>query len=483
MGLIERSVLTYLANAVWMTCLIVTATALLARLIRQSPDAHRHVLWVTALVFAALIPLTSLRAPSATSHDRSATFANDNGVSELSTNAGEGSATNSFWFKMGQRSRSIAFAPLLTQILTAVYLGFVAYRALALCWAWHRTRGVLHRARPYSLPDHQAAIVEHCFVTLRTGRVCIVRSADLCGPVVIGAWRPLLVFPEWFFSCLSADEFASALSHELAHVLRHDFLHNLIHEIFLLPISFHPAAWLIKAQIEESREIACDEIAAGRLPTRAVYARSLLSIARFMSVTPYSAGSSCAMEMFDADTLEKRIVNLLKKPNHSAKTWSRVQTLVAGCFLLTASLLASSFSIRFARASTSPTEVERFTGTWEGKFKGQTFVTLKLAAKDGKISGTVSRVSILMSPGGELTEAAPVTGQDAIAETAPNGKAMYLTTNAKARVKTFTGEFEQSIRYGLTLTGKDHAEMQISGGPLGMTVPAAWKLERNPTNP
>jgi beta-lactamase regulating signal transducer with metallopeptidase domain len=95
--------------------------------------------------------------------------------------------------------------------------------------------------------------------------------------------------PFWF--CRSApcraseDELASMLGHGLAHIRRHDFLLNLVYELLIFPISFHPAATLIKARIDQTRELACDEIAAEGMSTRTQYASSLLSIAQ--SVAAY----------------------------------------------------------------------------------------------------------------------------------------------------------------------------------------------------
>jgi bla regulator protein blaR1 len=127
-------------------------------------------------------------------------------------------------------------------------------------------------------------------------------SDELQGPVVLGVLHPVLVLPGWFVANSSEADLASALCHELAHIRRHDFLLNLVYEFFLLPISFHPAAWLIKKQIEHTRELACDEIAAENLPTRATYARSLLSIAQSMASTASSARSVYALGLFDANT-------------------------------------------------------------------------------------------------------------------------------------------------------------------------------------
>jgi hypothetical protein len=145
--------------------------------------------------------------------------------------------------------------------------------------------------------------------------------------------------------------------------------------------------------------------------------------------------------------------------------------------------MASAFSIQVAHARSTTAELKQFAGTWEGKFKSKTFVTLKLTTKDGKIAGTVSRVTIEMGPSGVLADASPVAGEDAISEAAPEGKVLHLSTKAKGHVSTVAGDSEESIRYDMRLRGADQAELQIAGIPSGMPVPAPWKLKRKPVAP
>ena len=481
---IERLLITYLANALWMTCLVAAAAALVARLIRQGPSAYRHALWVMALGCASLLPLTSLRNSSATGRDASAASVQDAQASSNPTGLTDAAGTlspDSFWNKMRHGKRPLPFAPLLTEILAASYLGFLVLRGLSLCRAWHRTRRLRRGARARSFPPRQAAVLRRCLAAFDAGRVSIACSPALdSSPAVVGVRRPVLLLPESFFSDLAEEELASALCHELAHVRRHDFLLNLIYQALSLPVSFHPGALFIKAQMEQSRELACDETAAAALPTRAAYARSLVNIAQSLAGASSSTCASYALGLFDTNTLEERVMNLLKKTPRFDKTRARAQALAASGVLAAACLTASAFSLQVARAGSTPADLKQFAGTWEGKFQGKTFVTLKLAAKDGKISGTVSRFNIEMSPTGELTDASPSDGEDAISDTAPDGKVLHLITKAKGEVSAGGNDSEESIQYDMKLTGKDQAELQIVGAPPGMPAPAPWKLERKP---
>ena len=478
----ELLLMTYLANALWMTCLVAAAAMVVARLVDRGPSGYRHALWVMALAGACFVPLTGLRSgPVEIAQPVVVPVAAKEAITS-STGEKEAATHESFWLKIERRRRPVSLAPLLTETLAYAYLGFVLYRGLCLVWAWRLTRRILRNARPCSLAPRHAALVERCSSYLCAGPVSLACSGGVQSPMVLGVRRQVLIFPERFVSKSTEEELTSALCHELAHVRRHDFLLNLVYQAFWLPISFHPAAWFIKQQIDRTRELACDEMAAEKLPTRAVYARSLLNMAESIA-SAHPAGSGYALGLFDTNTLEERIRNLLSKTDRMDKSRGRALAFVASGLLAAACLAASAFSIEVARAGNTPEELKQFAGTWEGKFKGKTFITVKLAAKEGKISGTVSRISIQMSDQGKLTEAIPLDGEDAIAEAVPDGKVLRLTTKAKGEVSTTTGDAQESIQYDMRLTGVGQAELQIASAPPGGPAPAPWKLQRKPSNP
>src|SRR5258707_14236656 len=97
----------------------------------------------------------------------------------------------------------------------------------------------------------------------------------------------------------------------MAHIRRHDFSLNVLYELLFLPLSFHPAARLVRRRIGETREIACDEMAAGRVLDASAYARSLLSIAlnmsRFPSPAP-AAGPDYTLGVFYSNILAEPIM-------------------------------------------------------------------------------------------------------------------------------------------------------------------------------
>lgn len=476
MKTISHVLITYFANSLWMACLCAAAATVIARILRNCASAHQHTLWVSALIVSSLLPIASLSNASGdwgTDVNEASAATVSSGFSQQ---VNEPSFPRRFWHRVHRPLLPIQFAPLVTSLLSVLYFGFIAHRCLSLFWAWRRTRRIQQRAIP-CLQLRGDMVLKSYDSALSASRVSLVCSHDLDAPAVLGTLRPILVLPHWFIDTCSEEEIASALSHELAHVRRYDFLVNLLCELFLLPLCFHPVAWFIKKRIERTREMACDEMAAKQLPSPAAYARSLVSIAQRIAKYSGAMRSNYALSLFDTNSLEARIMNLLRRKGNISQKQGRIRLALASFMFVITCALASVVSIQVAMAA-APQDAAHFSGTWEGKFKGKTFVTVILTSKDGKVSGTVSRLSLEIDENGNVTEASALDGKDEIAETTPQGNMLRLSTKAKGKVDTASGESDESIQYDMTLTGENEAELQIAGTPPGISPPKPWKLER-----
>jgi len=271
MNPINEMVVTYLINVLWMTCVVAAATSLLSRVLLRCPASYRHALWVTALLCAVLLPLASLRESRSDDKPQAESAAAASAIQSADTGL-SGTSSWALWRRMRHGGQSVRFGSLFIGIAVLLYLGFIFYRAVRLYCGWQSLRAMLNKSSESQVPPEMKAVTEQCYSLLGVKPVPILLSQDGQGPATLGIRNPVLVLPEWFFSQASEDEISCTLSHELAHIRRHDFLLNLGYEIFLLPISFHPAAALIKARIDQTRELACDEMAAERLSTRTQYA-------------------------------------------------------------------------------------------------------------------------------------------------------------------------------------------------------------------
>src|ERR1700727_1401380 len=265
-----------------MTCVIAAVTVLLSRALHRGPSSHRHALWVAALLLAVLLPFASLRGSRNNDKPRLESVAAASTVQPPEKGFG-GTSFWALWRGMRHGGHPVQFGPLWVGFVALLYLGFIFYRAVRLYRGWRSLRAMLCKSSEPQKPPAMRTVVEQCHSLLGMKPVPILLSLEGKGPATLGIHNPVLVLPEWFFSQASEDELSSVLRSELAHIRRHDFLLNLVYELLILPISFHPAAALIKARIDQTREVACEGSAAECLATRTRYARSLLSIAQSMA--------------------------------------------------------------------------------------------------------------------------------------------------------------------------------------------------------
>jgi len=134
----------------------------------------------------------------------------------------------------------------------------------------------------------------------------------------------------------------AAIAHEFAHVRRKDFLKNLVYEIAALPVSYHPALWMTRQCMTETREMVCDEMAAGISGGRE-YAQSLLRLAGLLLQggpvrVPHAIG------VFDANTLERRLMKLTEKKRKMGRL--RLAVGVAMCVAVGAATAVTAGALR-----------------------------------------------------------------------------------------------------------------------------------------
>src|SRR5437762_2926555 len=391
METVSRAVATLLLNSLWQVTLVAAMAAMGAWLMRNVPARYRHALWVIALGLSVLVPLGSRKRLSIVRPIASTPVAHPVGIPRASAVVPkidlptppaqavvprEPRLTSSrLWLRLGphldSRTNAVLLPPRVLEVVLGVYFLFLLYRLARLWEAWRRTDDIRRTAYPRELPDSMASITARCRAALRLGRVSILSSRQVMGPLTLGVRQPAIIVPHALFQSASPDDFAAALSHEMAHIARHDFLTNLVYELIFLPVSFHPAARLVKRRIDETRELACDEMAAGAVVTASGYARSLVSLARAMSSLPSRpslAAPGYTLSVFDANILEERIMKLMdKRPRSSPRL--AITLLVLGSLLLAAtcvSALAFSLSVRTTKAASDEAALHpNFSGRWQ----------------------------------------------------------------------------------------------------------------------
>jgi len=340
----SQLLLTFLLNACWQIALIAVLASFASWLLRNSEARYQHWLWVSALCLAFLVPaITSSQTlfdtpvttgPAVPFVTESLTPLSQEPVPNLS---GATTALPSTYF----------LNPTLGLSLLAIYFGYLLFRIFKLVQAWETTRRIKYDAVPLEPDDRVAGIINRCELELgtRSGAVTVFRSETLPVPVTIGLTRPIIILPDSLLREGNIDLLTSAIGHEFVHVARRDYVLNLFYELLFVPISFHPAAAVIRRRVKQTRELCCDELVAGRILNAEVYARSLLRLAgsapplRRLSVTT-------TVGIADADILEARIMLLLKKPNLHTR-WKKLLLVGVALLIAVPCFAAATFAMRF----------------------------------------------------------------------------------------------------------------------------------------
>ena len=269
--------LTFLSNALWQPLVITSAALACERLMRNFPARQRHNLWVAALALCVLLPLVSA---SGLLHNKEAQPSTPGSVISIQVGTNElppppsPSALRGFF-----RPRSQTFSPPLgLTILTLVCYSISLLLHGAKLWrAGKETKALLTGSYRREIPERLALIKRQCQRALGLKCVKLLFSSQITVPITAG--RRSIVLPEALFDSATPDLLSAAMGHEMAHIKRRDFAFNLCYQLLSIPLAFHPAVVFIKRRINETRELACDELVTERWLDALDYARSLLRLA------------------------------------------------------------------------------------------------------------------------------------------------------------------------------------------------------------
>jgi predicted transcriptional regulator len=124
--------------------------------------------------------------------------------------------------------------------------------------------------------------------------VKLLESGIAKAPMVIGYFKPVVLFPLGMLASMTPNQLEAVLAHELAHIKRNDYLVNLFQSVLETLFFYHPAIWWISACIREERENACDDIAVEVCGNSLVFAKALASLEQ----VSMGANSQLAMAFF-----------------------------------------------------------------------------------------------------------------------------------------------------------------------------------------
>ena len=335
-------ILNFVLNSAWQITAIFAVAVLASWLLKNGPARYRHTLWIVTLVVSLAVPLlTATRVvPDWISNFHSVT------VSQAALDNPTFSETNSqsdpLVDRTSRRRTTMTSTPRSVQLLALVFVFFVLVRGLRLVRFWRRKQLLRQSATRTGVTPEIEAAAQRCREFLNVSDASVTLSAKARVPYTMGALRPLIVLPHTFCTNAGEAQLLSVIGHEMAHVARRDFLTNLLCECIALPISFHPLSFLIKQQIDRTRELACDELVTANILAPRLYARSLLWAA---SVSREYPSQAFMLSIFDGRILEERIVSIMRNQKRLTMRLARTAMSAAVMVLCLSALSLSLFSI------------------------------------------------------------------------------------------------------------------------------------------
>ncbi|HEY2726356.1 MAG TPA: M56 family metallopeptidase, partial [Parafilimonas sp.] len=82
-------------------------------------------------------------------------------------------------------------------------------------------------------------------------QIALLRSTIAKVPMVVGYFKPVILFPAAAFTALAPEEIEAILLHELAHIRRKDYLINIFQRIAEIIFFFNPAVLWMSSLIKE----------------------------------------------------------------------------------------------------------------------------------------------------------------------------------------------------------------------------------------
>jgi len=158
-----------------------------------------------------------------------------------------------------------------------------------------------------------------------------VTDADV-EPSVARVFRPVVLLPAALLGRLTHPQLDAVLAHEREHIARHDNLKANLHRLVETLFWFHPLVWFIGRQLQQERELACDEavLAGGHDPGD--YASGILAVCRHCVAArrPLAVGAL-------AGDLTGRIRHILR--NRPPATLGALQALtLVSCSMMVAAI-------------------------------------------------------------------------------------------------------------------------------------------------
>jgi bla regulator protein blaR1 len=158
-------------------------------------------------------------------------------------------------------------------------------------------------------------------------------------PMVVGHFKPVILFPMGLISAISPEEIEAILIHELAHIKRNDYLVNIFQRVLEVIFFFNPCIWWVSSLIKIERENCCDDFAISLTNNKRTYIQALVSFQEFHLQKPVLAMGFINPK----NRLLKRVLRIVENKNKSLNDFEK--TFVTFCLSVLGAVVFMSFQV------------------------------------------------------------------------------------------------------------------------------------------
>ncbi|MBB5344628.1 M56 family metallopeptidase [Tunturibacter empetritectus] len=315
--MIERTLVEYVANALWQLPMLAGGAWLLLAAVKAGPRIQ-HGVWLMVLGLAVVLPLHGMGgelAPVRVRPDVGVLV----GVRDVAPAGGD--LTTGSMQRVSEEPAEISLRPRRVEVsvtaarwVVSLYAGAVIFGLWRVIWAWRAARRLVERSREVTLAGEQTVVLGDYGRRLRIRLPQVRESVEISSPMIVGVIAPVLLLPVEF-ARYEAEEMRAALLHELAHVKRRDTLENALCQLVALPVSWHPVTQWVQGRIRRTREMVCDAMAAEEMRSEIGYARCLLALAKGMMAGREFERETAGVglfQLFHSNVLEERVMRLME---------------------------------------------------------------------------------------------------------------------------------------------------------------------------
>jgi bla regulator protein BlaR1 len=162
--------------------------------------------------------------------------------------------------------------------LVSVYTLGLLFQLLILGIGYKRLLKLKHAERSMVPQEWQATFIALTSKLNLRRKISFYLSENVNVPLVIGYFKPVVLFPIALATQLDMNQVEAILIHELSHIRRNDYLLNLIKTGIETLLFFNPFIWLSGRYINIEREHACDDLVLKFTGTPVTYAHALLKL-------------------------------------------------------------------------------------------------------------------------------------------------------------------------------------------------------------